>query len=272
MPTERQRWVKRKFVVLSELLGYALASAVFAGVIATLFIQVDVSVKATAELRPICHDVTSVRDFLLVESPVANGGHVVVGQPVARVLVEMAAQHRSLARRQLRASLSLLEAEPGSSAGVAAKRLREALADLPSSEDFETITTSHAGFLRQIHVPWEDGVLPGGTAAALVCEFQTLEMKGQLITTAVAAKLAVGQRARAFAGELGGVLTGEVVEARHGLDGTDFRLQFTQTPSATQDLIRERFVNSADGKPLLLQAEIVVGRRSVFMEMLRRGK
>jgi hypothetical protein len=62
------------------------------------------------------------------------------------------------------------------------------------------------------------------------------------------------------------------VEARHGLDGTDFRLHFTQTPSATQDLIRERFMNSVDGKPLLLQAEIIVGRRSVFMEMLRRGK
>jgi len=272
MPTERQRWVKRKFVILSEVLGYALASAVFIGVIATLFIHVDVSVKATAELRPICQDVTSAEPFLLVEYLVANGENVVAGQPVARVLVDKAAQQRSLARRQLRASLSLLEAEPGSGAAVAAKRLREALAHLPLSEDFETITTSYPGFLRHIHVPWEDGVLPGGTAAALVCEFQTLEMKGRLITTAVAAKLAVGQRARAFAGELGGVLTGRVVEARHGPDGTDFRLEFTQTPSATQNFIRKRFMNSTDGNPLTLQAEIIVGRRSLFMEMFRRGK
>jgi hypothetical protein len=262
----------RRFVLLSEVLGYCLSGAVFLGVIVTVFVRVDVIVHAKAELRPKCHDVTCPEDFLLVEYLVANGEHVVAEQPIAHVLLGNTAQQRSLARRQLRESASLLEHEAGTNSRAAAEELKRALAILPPIEDIESIMTSHSGVLRHNHVPWEDGVLSGGTPLALVCDLQTLEMKGKLGDSRTNDRLAVGQRARVFMDDLREVVMGDVVEFHRGTNEIDFRLEFTGVSPKIQDYFRDKFVSAPVGASLVLQAEIIVGSQSVFTEMFSRGK
>jgi hypothetical protein len=272
MRTHRRSWLTKKFVLLSEVLGYSLSGAIFVGLIVTLFIRVDITVHATAELRPTCHDVTRPEDFLIVEYLVADGATVIADQPIARVLLDPAAQQRTVARRQVLESVSLLENGGSAESAAALKELKRALANLPQIEDCESIVTPWSGVLRHEEVPWRAGTIPGGTALALVCDLKTLEMQAQIGGSEGGDAIAVGQPAGIVIERLNAVMMGEVAEVHRDDHDTGIRIEFTEIPAIVEDHFADVIVNDPSSDPIVLQANIIVGSRSLFMEMFGRGE
>lgn len=272
MPTRGGSQLTRRFVFLSEVFGYCLSGAIFLGLITTIFIRVDVEVKATGELKPVCFGVTHPRDFLLLEFLVTDGDSVVADQTVARVQLNTTAQRRSLARRQLLESVSLLESDAAAESDAALQELKRALAKLPPIEDFESVITSQSGVLRRELLPWQDGILSGGTLLARVCDPRTLEMHARLGESEGGHRIGVGQRALVVIEDLDAVLTGEVVEVSRDESDARFRLEFQAVPAEVQSRFRESFVGRTDDEFPSLQADIIVGSRSLFMEMFGRGE
>ncbi len=272
MRANRRSWLTRRFVFLSEVLGYSLSGAIFVGLIVTLFIRVDITVRATAELQPTCHDVTHPEDFLIVEYLAENGASVIANQPIARVLLDPVAQQRSLARRQLLDSVSLLEDNEADGSAAALIELKRALANLPPIEDSKSIITSWSGVLRHEGAPWQSRVMSGGTPLALVCDFQTLEMRARIGESDGGDDIAVGQRTRVVIESLDALMVGEVAEVHRNEPYNDIRLEFSEIPSIVQGHFFEAFVGDPNGDPLVLQADIIVGSRSLFMEMFGRGE
>jgi len=272
MRTHRRSWLTKRFVFLSEVLGYSLSGAIFVGLIVTLFIRVDVTAHATAELQPTCHDVTHPGDFLIVEYLVANGATVIADQPIARVLLDPAAQQRSLARRQVLESVSLLENGGSAESAAALKELKRALVNLPPTEDCEPIVSSWGGILRLVEEPGGAGVLPGGTALALVCDLKTLEMRAQIGESEGGDAIAVGQRTRVLIESLDVVMMGEVAEVHRDEHDIGIRVEFSEIPPIVLDHFVNAIVSDPTSDPLVLQVNIIVGSRSLFMEMFGRGE
>jgi hypothetical protein len=272
MQTNRRSWLTKRFVFLSEVLGYALSGAIFVGLIVTLFVRVDVTVHATAELQPTCRDVTHPGDFLIVEYLVANGATVTADQPIARVLLDPAAQQRTLARRQVLESVSLLENGGSAESAAALNQLKSALANLSPIEDGKSIVSSWGGVLRLEEVQGPAGVLPGGTALALVCDLKTLEMRTQIGESEGGGAVAVGQRTRVLIESLDAVMMGEVAEVHRDDHYTGVRLEFSEIPPIVQDHFANAIVSDPTSDPLVLQVNIIVGSRSLFMEMFGRDE
>ena len=272
MRTHRRSWLTKRFVFLSEVLGYSLSGAIFVGLIVTLFIKVDVTVPAMAELQPTCRDVTHPGDFLIVEYLAANGATVTVDQPIARVLLDPDAQQQTLARRRVLESVSLLENGGSAESAAASKELNRALANLPPIKDFESIVSSWGGILKLEEAPGRAGVIPGGTALALVCDLKTLEMRTQIGNSKGGDAIVNGQRTRVVIETLDSIMMGEVAEVLRGDDNTGVRLEFSDIPPIVQDHFADAIVSDSPSDPLVLQANIVVDSRSLFMEMFGRGE
>ena len=265
----RQR-LARRFVVWSEVFGYALCLLVFAGVAATALIDVDVTTPLSGEIHRDCSDLTAGADVVVVEYTVADGERVSRGQPVIRAIREHIVQKQWLARATVAASLASVESEmgPDSDASV---RLRRALAQLPEPAAPETVTAPRDGAFLPVRSREHPAIVPRGSPLARICGERFVAVV--LVDRSAASRIVAGQAAAAFVTATGETLSGRVASVRPLPRGVEVRVEFASILPRTLALLRRDHVSDAQARTApAVQLNVTVDRRSLFTEMLRRGR
>jgi hypothetical protein len=185
--------------------------------------------------------------------------------------LDPAAQHRNLARRQLLESISLLQNDDARGSRGALREMRRALTNLPPIEDFESIITPWTGVIRFESVPPQGEIMSDGTPLARVCDPQTLAMKGRVAESQGGNRIKVGQKARVLTEILDALIIGEVVECFRDDQFTDIRIEFSEIPFIVEAYFVDNLEKGSGDDMPVLQADVIVGSRSLFTEMFARG-
>jgi biotin carboxyl carrier protein len=172
-----QKWFSRRFVVISEILGYTLSAIVGLGVLYTVFVDTEVLARVQGEIQPSSVAMKADTEVLLFEYIVKSGDSVKQGQPVLRVVADQASQQRIHARRLLETAVAALEIGSGADSSASLEAARHALAVLPTGKDqVETLTSPSDGFF---FVPTESGqgdAISKGKNLALIYDLTQLSM------------------------------------------------------------------------------------------------
>jgi hypothetical protein len=265
-----RQWFVKRFVVISEVVGYAISALVGAGVLYSLFVQVEVLSTVTGELRPLSCELKAIGQMLPVECLAASGTEVTQGQPVLRVTSDRSGQQVTLARRGLQTSVAMLEQEPGAESKTAIEDARRALAALPPVASVEILAAPSGGVVKQLVDADKSDVVSAGEPLAVVYDISQLVLAGPLGNSFADGRVAKGQEARVTVPELGERIIGQVT-AVDSVDGKKtVSVQFSNISPAVRDYARSVVFGENAGKPNSVRAEIVVGRQSLFRQTFGR--
>jgi hypothetical protein len=261
----------KRFVVISEILGYTLSAAVGLGVLYSVFVEVEILARVKGELRPSCMEIKVDADVLLIEYLAASGEDVAKGQPVLRVVVDEASRRRMLVRHRLEATVAALESDSSGESQAALEDARRALAVLPPVEEkVETLTTPCDGVFRQLADIRENNVVPAGKALALVYDMSELLLDISPGASLVDSRVADGQEARATIPEAQERLIGHVVTATITDTSNGFSIRFQGVPQADRDHMFTLLFGENKGVLGSVDAEVVVGHQSLFRKTFGR--
>jgi len=259
-----KHWLSRRFVVLSEIVGYVLAALVGAAVVYSMLTKVDVVAKISGEAKPSASELTLDRDALLTAQLAAPGSDVVGGVPILRIAADPKDQRRILARRRLTAAIVDLEAEADEQSRAALDESQRALEVLPLPAQEEDLAAPAAGFVAYRADLADVGTIPAGEALAIVYQSDRLLLETTLGDTAADQLVAPGQEVRATVPESGDRLTGRVVSVD---PERKVLVAFSDIPEEVQKRIRAAVLDESALRLPVLNAEVVVGSQSLFKQM-----
>ena len=266
-----RQWFSKRFVVISEILGYTLSAAVGLGVLYSAFLEVEILARVKGELRPSCMEMKVDADALPLEYLAASGEGVAKGQPVLRVAADEASRRRMLVRCQLETTVATLESDSSHESQVAIEDARRALAALPPvDEKVETLTAPCDGVFRQLADIRKNDVVPSGKTLALVCDMSELLLEISQDASPVDSRVADGQMARASIPALQESLVGHVATSTVADTSGGFSIKFQDVPQAVRDYLFTGLFGEGKGLPNSVDAEIVVGHQSLFRKAFGR--
>lgn len=265
------RWLSKRFVVLSEIIGYTLSAAIGLGVLYSVFVEVEVVARVKGELRPSCTEIKAESDTLFVEYLAASHGNVRKGQPVLRVVTDAAARRRILVRRQLEATVAALASDPTGESRAALEDTRRALATLPPVEGkTETLTAPCDGVFQQMPDMGKDGVIPAGKALALVYTMSELLLDASPEASAMDSRIADGQEARMTIPGTQERLAGRVILADGAAASKGVTIQYDDVPETVRGRVSTLWFGKDREALKTVEAEVVVGHQSLFRKTFGR--
>jgi len=237
-----------RFIVISEILGYAMSGAVFIGVLCSLFIQVELVSKAGGTIHPLYEEVVTDSDALVIEYLVNSGESVVTGQPLIRVAIDEPTQHHVMVRRLLTATAALLEANVTADSDTALKNVRDALLALPLPAEGQIISATSDGLMKQTVEPAELSLVPQGTPLAIVFNPSVLVLEGTLGTSNTDGRVVEGQLAR-----------------------VTVSIEFENLSPQVQEHFSDSLSDNVHVVSQDVATDIVVGHQSLFKQMFGRN-
>jgi len=241
-------------------------------VLCTFVVKVEILAHVNGPLKPASVDVFAGTNALLVEYLVKTGDEVAQGAAVCRVVTDPVVQRQALVRRQLQATISVIEQDSSQLAADTLEQTRAALATLPPNDRSEEITAPRGGTVKRLIEPSQSGIVSATTPLATVYDLSRLTLDATIDPGAIAELVAEGQTVRVRLPGQGGEIRGSV--------------QAVMTEGATKraiigfagvaPLVHERFRSMlcGDGGEALATtgADIVVGHRSLFKDVFGRKK
>ncbi len=265
LTTRLRQWFLKRFIVISEIIGYALSAAVGLGILYSVFVEVEILTKVKGELRPSCMEIKEGADALFIEYLAASGEHVAKGQPILRVSVDDASKRSILLRHQLEEAVASLESDSSGESQASLEDARRALAALPPAEEkVETLAAPCGGFFQPLAGVRENDVVPAGSALARVYDMSVL----RLDSVQGDARIADGQEARAVIPGMQERLVGQVSVIM--APSNHVSISFQDAPQAAREIMFASLFGKSEEKLDAVEAEVVVGHQSLFKKMFGR--
>jgi multidrug efflux pump subunit AcrA (membrane-fusion protein) len=269
--TGLKNWFIRRFVVICEIVGYALSGLIGATVLYSLFVQVEIHVRITSQLAPVSTPVRAESDALLVEYLISSGQNVEEGQPVCRIEDDPEMQRRALARHRLEEAVAVLS-QSASGDSAALERARQALEALPKPGTGVLIHAPSSGVIMNLKDLNQFDLVRKDEDIALIYDPAKLALSGSLGTSKADAMVAANQVARVKLPEFPEPLVGRV-EAVESTDSTKLvTIRFDNVPQPVQQHFSTLLLEK-DNAPLpSVTAEVIVGHQSLFSETFGRKR
>ncbi len=267
-----KQWLLERFIIISEIIGYAVTAAVGIGVIYSLFVRVEVIARVEGELHPARTEVVADADVLPINSMVSTGQEVKRGEPILRVARDETVQRRVLTRRRLEAALTLLETKPDRDTGVALGETRRAIAALPPPDTGEILTSPAEGILKQLVDPNLEATVSAGKPLAVVYDLSQLQFDGRLGASTADQKVAAGQTARVAIPGVPVPIVGHVESVNAGDTSKTVTIRFDDPSPEVRELFQARILGQGEPDAMSVHVDIVVGSQSLFKEVFGRKR
>jgi len=265
-----RHFFRTRFVVMSEILGYAMSGAIFIGVLASLFIQVDTVAKTGGRIHPSYREVVADSDALVIEYLARSGENVVSGQPIVRVALDKATQNLILARRHLSSTAELLGPNSDNASLAALHGVRTALEALPPPDGGRILSAAHDGVVQHVIDPNDMDIIPKGTPLAILFNHSVLALEAVLGNSNADSQVVEGQMVRVTIPEVRDTLAGHVtgVQTEDGI--TRVSVEFEDVSLHVQEHFRALLPDDEQVPSQQVEANIVVGHESLFKQMFGR--
>ena len=247
-----------------------MAVVVGAFVVYSLFATVEIVVPASGTLHPPFVDVSADAEALPIEYVVSSDQEVTAGQPVCRVVLDASAQHRLLTRLKLESVVAMLEADPDTQPATL-ETVRNVLATLPSTEDSAVLEAPQGGWLKHAASPDVGVLIPPGQSIARIYDLKQLVLEAAVASSNTNHTVSAGMTVRMTLEDFPEPILGSVATVADGENGQEkVTALFEGLPEDWQDHFHAlAFSQGKDDFPSV-NAEIIVGRRSVFKEIFGR--
>lgn len=265
-----RRWVEQHFVVVAEVIGYAVTVVLVSFLAYTLFVSVEITVTGTGTLRPVCTDVTVDVEALPVEFLVSSGQEIAAGQAVCRVVLDPRTQRRLMALERLDAASALLDLDPDVPRATL-ENIRNLAAALPTADGKATLDASESGWVKwSVDADTLDPV-PPGEPLARIYDLTWLVVEATVPAAKTNRVIEPGMSVRVKLEDFPGPVVGTVVTVTDGEDDQrNVTARFEAIPEAWQEHFHALvFDEGADEFPPVT-VEVVVGHRSLFREIFGR--
>jgi len=261
-------WINRRFIYIVEVLGYTASAIMAAGAIYCLVTYEDVPAHANGSLAPLSKSLTVAEECVVYDWLIDSRGDADAGAPVVRVVTDGQSAQRLCARRYLARAGACLE-QAGESADTALRFVHDALEDLDATPCTQTVSAPIRGTVIAHHDSNGTSVLRPETPLGTMYDLEVI-LGTAVLEASKATKVKEGQETRVTLLGMDEPLVGRVVGQPEARDGGTVQLRFEQVPAGAQRLFREMFEVEPPSFPEV-RAEIVVGRRSLFVKLFGRS-
>ena len=267
-----KQWFAKRFVVISEIIGYTISIAVGIGVVYSLFVRVEVTARVEGDLHPARTEAAARTDALLIDYMVSTGQEVKQGQPILHAALDDASQRRVQTRRRLEAAVALLEAHPDGDAPAALEETRRAIGALPPPETGEIIPSPTDGLFKELVEPGQEELTPAGKPLAFVYDMSQLRFDGPLGASATDQKAAEGQTARTTMPGIPAPILGRVEAVNTSATPKTVSIRFDGISPEVRDYFYARVFGQEQPSSSSAHADLVVGYQSLFKQIFGRKR